>query len=140
MPSVRVRGQGVAASCCAHLLNTAGVPVVIESTGRPQLPAILLGETTQQLIADVFGGTGQFDKLPQIDRRIVRWGADAAPVTLPHRAAVISEETLSSLLRPALPPADGAMSEWSIYAARPLPAECVEHSFGTRTATAMPVT
>jgi hypothetical protein len=143
MAGVLIRGQGVGAYGCAHLLAAAGISVTVEETERPRLPAILLGEATQGLIRDVFGQNDLFRGLPRVERRVVEWGPNASLVTLPHSAVVISEEELSKRLRPAFldddqPP--GRESPWTILAARPLPSSSVEHHFGTRRATALAVT
>jgi len=136
MPGVLIRGHGVAAFCCAHLLDAAGFEVALEAADRPKLPAILLGEPTQQLMADVLGEPRLFDGLPHIEKRVVAWGA--APVTVPHRAVVISEEQL--LERLGSRGTGFSLSDWTIYAARPLPEGCVDHPFGARKATAHAVT
>jgi hypothetical protein len=123
-----ILGDGVAACCCAHLLGAR-----IQTTDRSRLPALIVGDATQRLIAGVFGRDDLFAGLPRIERRVVAWRSDA--VAVPHRAVVISEEELVSRLRPA----GGADVEWTVRASRPLPAECVEQHFGTRVATASPV-
>ena len=135
-PAIRARvvGQGVAAYCCAHLLDAAGIGVAMDAAARPRVPAILLNEATQQLIGEIFGV--RFEGLPVIEKRVVAWGGDA--VTVPHRAVVISEEALTAMLRPAHAAAAGK-ADWTVVAARPLPAPCVEHAFGTRLATARAV-
>jgi hypothetical protein len=117
------------------LLDTAGIGVGIEAADRPKVPAILLNEATQQLIADIFGV--RFDGLPAIEKRVVAWGAN--PVTVPHRAVVISEEALAERLRPVRM-TDVAPAEWTVVARRPLPGPSVDHAFGTRLATAVRVT
>src|SRR5262245_25889561 len=98
MTDVLIRGGGVAAACCAHLLARAGFRVCREATGRPRLPAILLSHSAQQLICDVFDRRDLFHGLPAIHTRIVSWGADSTPVALPHSAVVISEQELLSRL------------------------------------------
>jgi hypothetical protein len=123
-----ILGDGVAACCCAHILGAR-----IETAGRARIPALIVGDATQRLIADVFGNPHIFDGLPRIERRVVAWGSDA--VTLPHRAVVISEAELTARLRPV----GGAPLEWTIRSSRPLPPECTEQHFGKRTATASPV-
>jgi hypothetical protein len=140
MTRVSVRGEGVAACCCVRLLQDAGVSVHVESTPRPKQPAILLGQTAQKLFADIFQREDLFGGFPRIDKRIVQWGAGAEPLVLPHSAVVASERVLLERIRPA---ADTMQTEdnvdWSIFAARPLPVPSLEHSFGSRTATATPV-
>jgi hypothetical protein len=143
MRSVFIRGEGVAASCCSHLLAAAGFRLAIEKTNRPKLPAIMLGEATQSLFRDAFGRADLFFGLPRIERRVVAWGPNAEPLTLPHSAVVVSElELLDRLDTQSLPAADAkdnVETEWTILAARPLPASSVEHHFGSRIASALPV-
>src|SRR5215472_12186262 len=105
MKAVMVRGDGVAAYCCAHLLGQAGIPVAMERPSRRRLPAIMLSEAAIHLIADVFGQKNLFRGLPRIQRRTVVWGSGAEPIALPHSAVVVSEETLLDNLRP------GSLSE-----------------------------
>ncbi len=135
-----IRGDGVAARCCAHLLSRSGVAVSFLPLDRPRLPAILLSEAAQALIREVFGLEGLFHGLPRIRRRIVAWGRGASPVELDHSAVVVSEERLLESLGPSLPgAASDADFDWTICAARPLPAASVEHRFGSRMASATPV-
>src|SRR5688572_27863107 len=54
IPTVRIRGDGIAASCCARLLEHAGLDLIIERSSRVKLPAVMLGETTQKLLRDIF--------------------------------------------------------------------------------------
>jgi len=140
MTRVLVQGDGVAASCCVHLLNHAGMAVQVDSAARPTQPAIMLGQTAQKLFADIFHRQDLFAGFPRIDKRIVQWGPHAAPLVLPHSAVVASEGVLLGRIRPV---AEGSGSkggmDWLIRAARPLPAGSIEHSFGSRTATATPV-
>src|SRR5690242_8503647 len=99
MRSIFIRGEGVAANCCAHLLRQSGFPLVIERTERPKLPAIMLGETTQSLFRDVFGRPDLFYGLPRIERRVVAWGPNAKQLALPHSAVVVSEQVLLERLQ-----------------------------------------
>ncbi len=135
--SVRVRGDGVAARCCAHLLSQAGFRVSFEATSRPRVPAIMLGDAAQQLIRDIFQQDHLFRDLPRISKRIVAWGPDAIPVELEHSAVVVSEEFLLNSLGQALH--EEVSADWTIYSAPPLPAPTVEHRFGSRMACPMPV-
>lgn len=139
-PAVLIRGDGVAAYCCAHLLGQARIPVALDRPSRPRLPAIMLSEAAIRLIADVFGRERLFDDLPRIRNRAVLWGLDAAPVTLPHSAVVVSEQTLLDSIRPES--AGSALEdalEWNIFASRPLPPGCIEQGFGSRIARAAEV-
>lgn len=137
MTSVRIRGDGVAARCCAHLLSQAGHSVSLDLTARPRLPAILLSESAQHLITSIFGRDNLFHHLPSIDKRIVAWGPGALK-TLAHSAVVISEETLLARLG-AAQSGPGGDAAWTIVASRPLPGGTTEHRFGSRIACAMPV-
>lgn len=137
---VLIRGDGVAARCCAHLLSRSGVSVSFEPTDRPRLPAIMLSGPAQALIREVFGRDRLFRDLPQIRKRIVAWGRNADPVELDHSAVVVSEELLLESLRPAPPNAvSGAGIGWTIFGSRPLPVAAAEHTFGSRMASAMRV-
>ena len=129
--NVTIRGAGVAACCCAHLLDAA-----VQEADRPRLPAILVNDATQQLMCEVFGRGDLFAGLPIIERRVVLWGTGKT-VELPHRAVVVSEEELRARLVPRV--ADDGDAGWAIYAARRR-AGCIEHGFGSRYATAIPVT
>ena len=54
MTTVLIRGEGIAGSCCARLLDQAGLQVCVAKVNRPKLPAIMMGEITQKLLMDVF--------------------------------------------------------------------------------------
>ncbi|MGA3189926.1 MAG: hypothetical protein ABSF22_22705 [Bryobacteraceae bacterium] len=133
--NVRIRGDGVAARCCAHLLSQAGFGVSFEPGSRPRVPAIMLGEAAQRLMRDIFQRDDLFRDLPRITKRIVKWGAE--PVELEHSAVVVSEEYLLNSLEPAS--LKQRHADWTIYAAAPLPASTTEHRFGSRVAAPMGV-
>lgn len=136
---VLIRGDGAAARCCAHLLSREGVSCWAEPAVRPRLPAIMLGEQAQKLIADIFGFDRTFDHLPRIRKRIVSWGANDSTVAVEHSAVVISEEDLLDRL-PPLPFAAGPGAySWTVRASQPLSAETVEQRCGSRMASAVPV-
>jgi hypothetical protein len=135
---VIVRGDGVAAHCCAYLLTKAGVQVDLQPVDRLRLPVILLGDQALALLRDIFDQPALFADLPRIRKRVVAWGPDAKPVAVEHSAVVVSEDLLLESTRPAhFAQADPG---WTIFAARPLPSPAVEHSFGSRKASAVPVT
>ena len=138
MAAVLIRGDGIAACCCAHLLKNAGIPVAMELSPRPKVPALMLSDASQSLICDVFQKPGLFRDALRVNRRMVLWGpGDAIPV--PHSAVVVSEQALSERVRPDVPiyqPPDGT-PVWTIHSAPPIAAE--EHHFGTRIASAVPV-
>lgn len=131
MSDVLIRGGGVAALTCAHLLRRAGFQVFFEGAERPRLPAILLSQAAQHLITGVFDKQGLFESLPPIQTRIVSWGQD--PVALPHEAVVVSEaDLLSRLLGPdqdaGAPAPDGPA--WTIHTLAP----AESNFFGSRQA------
>ena len=139
MASVVVRGDGVAACCCAHLLRVAGCQVAMQRVDRPRLPALLISEAALALIRDVFGRPELFSGIPRIRRRVVAWTGRQEPVTVDHRAIVISERALLEGLEEGVVLEDqhtDAAADWVIYAARPLPEATVERRFGSRTASA----
>jgi flavin-dependent dehydrogenase len=128
---VLIRGGGVAALTCAHLLRRAGFPVFFEGAERPRLPAILLSQAAQHLIAGVFDNHSLFEDLPPVQTRIVSWGADS--VALPHQAVVLSEADLLSRLAgrdqdAGTPAPDGPA--WTIHTLT----LAESHSFGYRQA------
>jgi len=137
-----VHGDGVAARCCAHLLNSADVRASWQRSHRPSLPAVMLNDNALTLFRDVAGDQALLCDLPRIRRRIVAWGPDAETLVLDHSAVVVSEEALLDSLRPNLPtqemPCDSA-ANWKIFATNPLPAPGVEQHFGSRTAFAQAV-
>ena len=142
MTDVLIRGAGVASSCCAQLLRQPDIRLKIETIDRPTQPAIMLSETTQKLIQDVFGSEGLFAGLPRISTRIVAWSQDTEPLVLPHSAVVVSERVLLDRIQPPSPDeaiaqaSDKSAPDWAIVASRPLPASSQEHQFGSRIATA----
>ena len=135
-----IRGDGVAAYCCAYLLGKAGLEVVLEPVDRPRLPAIMLSDHALALIRDIFDQNDLFRDAPQIRKRMVAWGADSTLLALEHSAVVVSEELLLRALRPSLALPDSSVAtEWTVFASRPLPTPAVEHPFGSRMASAVAV-
>jgi hypothetical protein len=133
--NILLRGDSVAAWSCAHLLKKAGFHPSLERTGRSRLPAIMLGHAALSLIREIFERPDLFRTAPRITRRVVQWGPNAEPLTLEHSAIVVSEHELLSELEQAVEPARGP-TDFTIFASRPLPLEPVEHSFGSRIASA----
>lgn len=142
MKGVVIRGDGIAACCCAHLLATAGFKVAMEKAARTPVPAVLLSARTQALIGDVFGRRDLFTGLPRIEKRSVAWGAGTEPLLLAHSSVIVPEAELAERLRPTRL-VDGPESEWdprwTILASRPLPTSTVERHFGSRMASALRV-
>ena len=142
MKGVVIRGDGIAACCCAHLLATAGFRVAMEKADRTPVPAVLLSARTQALIGDVFGRRDLFTGLPRIEKRSVAWGPHSESLVLAHSSLIVSEAELAERLRPS-GPLDGPKSEWdprwTILASRSLPTSIVERRFGSRMASALRV-
>jgi hypothetical protein len=144
MSSVLIRGTGIAGSCCARLLGNAGLRISVETLPRPKLPAVLLTETTQKLLRDVFERDDLFSGFPQIRKRIVVWGPECEPLTLPHSAALVSEQALLERVQqmpapaPAAQQAEREQLPWTIFASAPLNPSSAEHHFGSRPAAVTP--
>lgn len=142
MPAVLIRGDGIAASCCSRLLDGGSIKVALEAQHRRKLPAIMLGETTQRLLRDVFDGRDLFTGFPRISKRVVLWGPGAEPITVPHSALVVSEQELLGRINGESAidkPVAGGPPDWTIFSSRPLPPSSVEYHFGSRPATASAV-
>ena len=133
MARVRVFGDGVAARAAGHLLRQAGVSVAGEGGGKRPVPAVLVGEATQRLFADVLGDNSQFASAARVERRIVAWGENAEARSLPHEALLVAEADLLASL-PALPEAVKEPGEDELYCRKPLPASAVSWEFGARRA------
>ena len=139
MESVAIDGVGVAASCCAHLLSAAGLGISWMRPMRPRVPAIVVSQATQALMADVFEQPDLFRGAHRLERRIVAWGPEAEPVALPHAAVVVSEEALVARTEPRVLPEAGGAAEWTVFATYPFPGTRSEFCFGRRHACAVGV-
>jgi hypothetical protein len=138
--SVAIRGDGVAAYCCAHLLRDAGFQVALERQARPRVPAIMLSDAAVALIRDVFARPSLFSGLPRIERRCVLWGNSPSPSSLPHSAVVVSENFLLESLQCGFTADIGSSSDFTIYTSRPTPPIAVDKRFGSQHASAAQVT
>jgi hypothetical protein len=142
---VVVRGSGVAASCCTHLLGAAGLGVRAERTDRQGVPALMVSARTQRLLCDVFQNDDLFHGLPRVEARIVAWGAGSERRRFEHSAVVVSElellQRLNADTRHTLSAGPGSRGEegWTIIASRPRSAYTGQHSFGSRTASVFAV-
>jgi hypothetical protein len=137
---VRIRGDGVAARCCAHLLTRAGLAVIVEPSSGPKVPVVVLGDQALGLIRDVFDAPNLLAGQPHVDRRLVAWGPDAEAVSVPHSGVAVSEAALLAAL-PVFQPHEAAdePSDFVIHAAAPLGALHTQMRFGARRAAAQPV-
>ncbi len=147
MKGITIRGDGVAAACCSHLLSQAGLAASWERLDRPRLPVIMLSGAALALMGDVFGPVEGIAGSHRIRRRVVAWGPNAAPVTMEHPAVVVSEKFLLDAIAENLPPVNDAgpsleigVRDWTILTASPLPSAAKEHHFGYRRATAVSIT
>jgi hypothetical protein len=136
--TITIRGSGIAACCCAFLLQTAGLRVRLLETQRPQLPAIMLSGTAVSLIRDVFDSPALLtdSEVHRIESRVVAWGPNAVPLALDHSAIVISEKLMLESIRSRFaiePSKEESDADWTIIASQPLPEAINEHRFGSRT-------
>jgi hypothetical protein len=138
-PPIGVQGAGVAALCCLRLLDGQAHRMETSAEAAPGcLPSLLVSQSTQKLLADIFRDSHLFDAAPRIRQRVVAWGS-REPVALPHEAIVISEDALLQLLdsRLQVPPTHTTASlDWTILTARSAPAlaSAAYRHFGARTA------
>lgn len=132
---VLVRGDGIAARCCVHLLASAGLRVSCERSERPRIPAVLLSDAAMALIRDVFSQPALLADSPRIEQRVVAWGG--GPVVVAHGAIVVPEAALIEALPMHASP-EGARSADFIVQAMPSPA-LPPHRFGSRRAVAADV-
>jgi len=132
--AVAVRGEGLAANCCAQLLARAGVAVARSARPRRPVPAILLSDAALALVRSVLDRPELFSDRPRVTRRVVAWGSDEA-VTLPHGAAVVSEGDLEAALAQtdATPPS--APATMTIHAGPPFPEPDLRRFGSRRTST-----
>jgi hypothetical protein len=141
MKRIFISGDGVAACCCAYLLQQAGMKVSVRPSERPRLPAILLSDAALGLIQGVFGDLSLTDS-HLIRSRVVMWGSSSQPVTVGHSARVVSEQGLLARLWSRVDVDENVDSDpdWTIFASRPLPPGAIEQRFGARTASVMQAT
>lgn len=134
---VLVRGDGVAAACCAHLLRRSGMAVKIEAAGRPRVPTIMLSDAALALVRDVFDRPDLLADSPRIDRRTVAWGSPDDPVALPHAAVATSEDELLTALGGEDRPGFDGPPDFVIEAGAPAGGD--QRRFGARKAIAAEV-
>lgn len=136
--SVHIRGDGVAALTCAHLLHKAGLGVSMEPAARTRVPALLLSAQAMHLLGDIFGRTDLFSGLHRINTRRVAWGSKGDTISIPHPGVVVPEDAL--LARLPVPKTDAISPAFTVHAAKPLPDTAVHRRFGTQKASSLQVT
>ena len=134
---VGIRGSGIAATTCAHLLKGVGLRVATEVVHRPLVPTIMLSDAALALLRDIFERPDLFADSPRIKRRVVAWGG-GAPVVVPHGAALASEDQVQAVLAQDQPAQQHGPADFTIHAA-PLMPEGETHVFGDRRAVAAKV-
>ncbi len=135
MKTIAIRGSGIAAKGCAHILAGAGFRVAIEERRRPSVPTIMLSDPALRLIRGVFDRPDLFADRPRVKQRLVAWGG--AQVTVPHDAALASEDQVQAAL-PSIPASETGPVDFTIHAAPPVPLGEM-HIFGERHAVAAKV-
>jgi hypothetical protein len=138
---IDIRGEGVAALTCGYLLQMAGCDTAIQRSTRPLLPALMVSASSQALFCDILNAADALSNLPRIETRVVKWGPSATTIALPHSAVVVSEELLQSRIAKLVRFDCGSddSPDWAIISSRPLPDLPMEHTFGQRMATVVPV-
>jgi hypothetical protein len=130
---VHIRGDGLAAWCCAQLLSKSGFRPSIDRSRRSKLPLILVSDPTQALLCEIAGDPLLFRRAPRIRKRVVLWGPGAEPSVLEHSSAVVSEQALLGDLWSRSGFNGGSDNpDWTIVAVPPAPGR--EQHFGSRTA------
>ena len=129
MNQIAIRGDGVAAYCCAYLLDKAGLSVALQPVDRPRLPAILLGDHALALIRDIFDRRDLFRRCAaRSESEWWRGAPDSNVLAVDHSAVVVSEELLLKELSPTWRSRIATnRPDWTIFASRPLPAPVEEH-------------
>jgi hypothetical protein len=136
---VEVRGDGIAAFCCAHLLQQAGVDTALARSDRPRVPALLLSLPALQLIRDVFDRADLLSEREPIRKRVVQWDAKHPLLAMDHLGFVTSEEELLNGLLPDVATRSEGQPDWIVHCANPLPEGIQHQRFGSRKAVAQKV-
>jgi hypothetical protein len=130
---IEIEGDGVAAVCCAQLFSANGQTFTCSRVARPRLGSVLLSRQTILLLSEIFPAVDLISLCHPIQKRIVAWGSDAAPITLPHSAWVVSEADLLGRLWQQVTvsgKSEECLSGWKVLASGP-----EQRAFGTRKAT-----
>ncbi len=141
MPAqISIQGCGIAASCCARLLQRKGLAVHFAPVMQHSGPTLLVNRSTQLLLAEVFDDGDLLKGLPSVSRRVVRWGKDPA-IALPHAGVVVSERVLLERLWRKLEKrysSDSCAPDFRIHSVAQTP-NGTRLRFGSRQAAAVPV-
>ena len=129
---VVIAGSGVAACCCASLLQAKGHRVWGERDGRVASPVLMLSDQTQLLLRDVFGNSELFSDAVPVRKRIVLWGEGREAVTLPHSGLVMRESALLKNLWPTISLQTGHPDGWRVVAEKKSMREVTQYEFGSR--------
>ena len=135
--AVSISGAGVAASCCAYLLNKSGQNVLIKPATRRSAPSVLMSDSAVSLLRDVFDKPDLFCSAKRITRRIVVWGGEE-PVALPHASIAVTGDEIDKALHVGAEDKQ-VTADFSIYTSPPFPAGEVRR-FGARKTAAAAVT
>ncbi len=128
--TVLVRGDGVAALACAHLLLRAGHKVSLEPRDRRPVPALLLSDQALHLLGDIFENRALFADRHRITARHVAWGGET--IVLPHRGVVLAEDELALCL--PRPKQTHPVPSFTVQTAPPLPPPATTKRFGSQQA------
>ncbi len=139
--TVAVQGDGVAACCCVQLLHNSNVDIHVERSSRPSQLSVLVSPGTQRLLCDVFGNPSLLNDLPIISKRVVLWGRQQEPITLPHSGLAMSEADLLQRLWSCIKAVDRPsidIPDWRLIS-RKQQLSGEEQKFGSRVAAALQV-
>jgi len=95
--SILIRGGGVAAATCAHLLDADDFAVSWQTGAQGPTPPIMLSGAALSLMREVYGRPDLFGHCRPVKRRVVRWGAGEA-VAVPHDGVVVLPHDLHGAL------------------------------------------
>jgi len=135
--NILIRGDGVAASCCARLLTRYGIAVATQSADRPAQPVVMLSDPALMLLRDVLSEPNLFANSLHIDRRVVAWGS-AEPTAMPHSATIVTGADLEAALFARAMPSMDMLPNFTVHAAARAGAGNTKR-FGARAAVAIEV-
>jgi hypothetical protein len=133
---VTVQGDGIAATCCAKLLERRGISYSFDparAAGQHR-PVLLINPQTQKLVSDVFEGSDFLPECAQpVRRRAVLWEKDVK--WFPHAGFAVQEsELLDRLWNSVQVSQPIGERAWTIHSSR-MSADRAHCGFGNRIAT-----